>query len=382
MLVLSRQKLFPPRERTQLRDGMTRADLSSQPAIIRILVTDSTRMGSQLLADALQRDAHIEVVGVCASAEETLTALVGTRPHIAILSMNLDEQPLKGLDVCRQARALLPECRFVVLLESSKKESVLGAFGAGARGVFCRAESIETLRKCLEVVHSGQVWANSLEMHHVLEAFADAAPTRLTDSRGTVLLSKRQQDIVRCITEGLTNREIAARLKLSEHTVKNYIFRIFDRLGVSTRVEMVLYAFSQRDSQKADSKGPAMVSLDEMPELERYMRLADSDAVMAPLRLAEMFRDGRKTEKDAPSAYMWFLVADRISREMSAHAHAALEEMTKEIDLSAIHDAQRLAAEWLTEHDFGHTDSPTVANPRRRPRRTGENKLSSARSST
>jgi two-component system nitrate/nitrite response regulator NarL len=361
---------------------MTTAELSSHPAVIRVLVTDSTRMGSQLLADALQRDAHIEVVGVCASAQETLTALVSTRPNVAILSLNLDEQPLKGLDVCRQARALLPECRFVVLLESSKKETVLGAFAAGARGVFCRAESIDTLRKCLEVVRSGQVWANSVEMHHVLEAFADAAPTRLTDSRGTVLLSKRQQDIVRCITEGLTNREIAARLKLSEHTVKNYIFRIFDRLGVSTRVEMVLYAFSQRDSQKSDATGPAMVSLDEMPELERYMRLADSDAVMAPLRLAEMFRDGRKTEKDKPSAYMWLLVADQISREMSEQARVALEEMTPEIDLSAIHNAQRRAAEWLAEHDIGPVEGPAVAAQRRRPRRTSENKLSSARSST
>jgi DNA-binding NarL/FixJ family response regulator len=359
---------------------MTPVELSSQPAVIRVLVTDSTRMGSQLLADALQRDAHIEIVGVCATAHETLTALTSFRPNVAILSINLDEQPLKGLDVCRQARALLPECRFVVLLESSKKEFVLGAFGAGARGVFCRAESIDTLRKCLDVVYSGQVWANSLEMHHVLEAFADAAPTRLTDSRGTVLLSKRQQDIVRCITEGLTNREIAARLKLSEHTVKNYIFRIFDRLGVSTRVEMVLYAFSQRDSQKLENPAPGMVMLDDMPELERYIRLADSDAVVAPLRLAEMYRDGRKTEKDKPSAYMWLLVADRIGRDMSAKARVAMEEMTTEIDLNAIHNAQRLAAEWLAEHDFSDTRTPAVANNRRRPRRSAEAKLSSARS--
>lgn len=361
---------------------MTPAELSSPPAVIRVLVTDSTRMGSQLLADALQRDAHIDIVGVCASAQETMTALTTFRPHVAILSINLDEQPLKGLDVVRQSRALLPECRFVVLLESSKKEFVLGAFGAGARGVFCRAESIDTLRKCLEVVHSGQVWANSVEMHHVLEAFADAAPTRLTDSRGTVLLSKRQQDIVRCITEGLTNREIAARLKLSEHTVKNYIFRIFDRLGVSTRVEMVLYAFSQRDSQKLEGQGPGMVSLEDMPELERYTRLADSDAVMAPLRLAQMYRDGHKTEQDKPSAYMWLLLAERISREMSAKARTALEEMTGEIDLTDIHNAQRLAAEWLADHDFADAESPATPNQRRRPRRSSENKLSSARSSS
>jgi len=129
-----------------------------------------------------------------------------------------------------------------------------------------------------------------------------------------------------------------------------------------------------------ENPAPGMVMLDDMPELERYIRLADSDAVVAPLRLAEMYRDGRKTEKDKPSAYMWLLVADRIGRDMSAKARVAMEEMTTEIDLNAIHNAQRLAAEWLAEHDFSDTRTPAVANNRRRPRRSAEAKLSSARS--
>jgi len=224
----------------------------TRPTAIRVLITDSTRMGSQLLADALRRHSQFEIVGACASAEETLEALTTSRPDVAILSLKLDEQPTKGLDVCRQARLLVPDCKPVVLLESSKRDAILGAFGAGARGVFCRTESVENLRKCIGAVHVGQVWANNDELLFLLDAFADAAPPRITDAQGAVLLSKRQQDIVRCITEGLSNREIAARLNLSEHTVKNYIFRIFDKLGVSTRVEMVLYAFSQRDQQKPE----------------------------------------------------------------------------------------------------------------------------------
>src|SRR5579863_10252928 len=217
---------------------------------IRVLITDGTRMGSQLLADALRRHSQFDIVSVCASAEETLAALSTAIPDVAVISLKLDEQPTKGLDVCRQARLLLPDCKPVLLLETSKRDAVLGSFGAGARGVFCRTESVETLRKCISAVHVGQVWANNSELLYLLDAFADAAPPRLTDAHGAVLLSKRQQDIVRCITEGLSNREIATRLKLSEHTVKNYIFRIFDKLGVSTRVEMVLCAFSQRDQQQ------------------------------------------------------------------------------------------------------------------------------------
>jgi len=346
---------------------MTIPDSSSSPAPIRVLVTDSTRMGSQLLADAMQRDSQFEIVGVCASGEETLTALHSARPDVAIIGMNLDEQPMKGLELCRQARAHFPECKTVLLIESSKKEAVLAAFGAGARGVFCRAESIETLRKCICVVHSGQVWANHIEMRYVLEAFADAAPTRLTDARGTVLLSKRQQDIVRCITEGLTNREIAARLKLSEHTVKNYIFRIFDRLGVSTRVEMVLYAFSQRDAQKLAGNGRQPgISIDDLPEIERYRRLAEFESVLSPLRLGEMYRDGRGTPKDKVAAGTWFLLAERIGHELSTRARRSLDGLVGQMEPHENTEAQRRTAEWLSDHELLSPDAglpPVGAGP-------------------
>jgi DNA-binding CsgD family transcriptional regulator len=90
------------------------------------------------------------------------------------------------------------------------------------------------------------VWASSVELRYLLEAFREAEPTQLLDSRGEAILSKREQDVVRCVAEGLSNREIASRLKLTEHTVKNYLFRIFDKLGVSSRVEVVLYVFRLR----------------------------------------------------------------------------------------------------------------------------------------
>jgi len=71
-------------------------------------------------------------------------------------------------------------------------------------------------------------------------------PMRLQDARGMNLLSKREESVVRQVAEGMTNREISAHLKLSEHTVRNYLFRIFDKLGVSTRVELVLYCLQER----------------------------------------------------------------------------------------------------------------------------------------
>jgi DNA-binding NarL/FixJ family response regulator len=121
---------------------------------------------------------------------------------------------------------------------------VVEAFRTGARGVFCRSESLTSLARCIQCVSEGQIWANSKELRYLLEALGEALPLRVVDTRGAALLSRREIEVVRCVAEGLSNREIAQRLGLTEHTVKNYLFRIFDKLGVSKRVEVVLYAYS------------------------------------------------------------------------------------------------------------------------------------------
>ena len=102
------------------------------------------------------------------------------------------------------------------------------------------------LPRCVHRVHEGHLWVSGQEVGYLLETLAQAPATRLVDSQGTVLLSEREQDILRWLVAGLTNRAIAGELKISENTVKNYLFRIFNKLGVSSRVEVVLYAASQR----------------------------------------------------------------------------------------------------------------------------------------
>jgi DNA-binding NarL/FixJ family response regulator len=140
-----------------------------------------------------------------------------------------------------------------MLLDSRDREAVVAAFRSGARGVFFRDEPLESLGKCVHAVHLGQVWANSLHLVYLLEALGKAAPMRLQDARGFDLLSKRQEDVVRLVSEGMTNREISLQLGLSEHTVRNYLFRVFDKLGVSTRVELVLYCLQRRTKDEASS---------------------------------------------------------------------------------------------------------------------------------
>jgi DNA-binding NarL/FixJ family response regulator len=211
---------------------------------IRVLAADSTRMNSQLLATALERDKRFEVLDSPSDGEEVVAAVLNKRPTVVVLSAEIDGNPRKGFDLAREIRSLRREIQVVMLLDSSERDPVLEAFRAGARGVFSRNESLKSLAKCICCVSQGQVWANSRELRYLLDAVGEALPMRVIDAKGRELLSRREQDVVRCVAEGLSNREIAQRLGLTEHTVKNYLFRIFDKLGVSKRVEVALYAYS------------------------------------------------------------------------------------------------------------------------------------------
>jgi len=234
---------------------------------IRVLAADSTRMSSQLLAEALAQDRQFEVTGIEPKEMSILQAVALKKPHVVLVSSTLEDSATLGFELTRQIRASHPETRIVLLMDTSTPSTVVEAFRCGAQGVFCRTESSKSLAKCISCVHQGQVWANSTELRYVLEAFRESEPMQLVDSRGEALLSKREQDVVRCVAEGLSNREIANRLKLTEHTVKNYLFRIFDKLGVSSRVEVVLYVFRLRKelagslvSDNGHAGGPALMS--------------------------------------------------------------------------------------------------------------------------
>ena len=213
---------------------------------IRVLAADSTRMSSQLLAETLAQDRQFEVTGTEPKGSSILEAVAQKKPHVVLVSAALEGSATLGFELTRQVSASYPQTRVVLLMDTSSRSGVVEAFRCGAQGVFSRTESPKTLAKCISNVHRGQVWASREELRYLLDAFRDSEPMKLMDSRGETLLSNREQDVVRCVAEGLSNREISSRLKLTEHTVKNYLFRIFDKLGVSSRVEVVLYVFRLR----------------------------------------------------------------------------------------------------------------------------------------
>jgi two-component system nitrate/nitrite response regulator NarL len=207
-------------------------------ATIRVLVADDTQIHTQLLADALRRDRQLEVISPPARHCDLVETVKLHKVSVVVLSSNIDEEPLRGFELLRELRASNPGILVIMLLNSSKREAVLQAFRAGARGIFSRHDSMEILSKCIKSVSKGQIWANSQQMAFAVEALASSPVLRAVDSNGLNLLSRREMDVVRSLSEGLTNREIAERLGLSQHTIKNYLFRVYDKLGVSSRLEL------------------------------------------------------------------------------------------------------------------------------------------------
>jgi DNA-binding NarL/FixJ family response regulator len=328
-------------------------DRTSVEQTIRVLVADNTRIHTQLLSDALRRDRHMEVIGSASHSRDLIEAIATHNIEVVVISSNLDEEPLRGLEVLRELRASHPEVRAVVLLDSSKREIVVEAFRAGARGVFSRHESVETLAKCIRQVHSGQVWANSQQMLYVAEALASSPMVRAVGANGLSLLSKREVEVVQCLAEGLSNREIAQRLGLSQHTIKNYLFRVFDKLGVSSRMELLFLTLSQ----PAVRQTTPQFGMVESPVagngagdygeevLARHQKAAAQGLPTAQIALAQMYQQGKGVAKDLVSAYMWCLVSERTNVELNEEIRTTKRQLAESLTTEQMMEAQNKASE-------------------------------------
>jgi DNA-binding NarL/FixJ family response regulator len=215
---------------------------------IRVLVGEASKMASQLIAITLKRirKPRFEIIlPSYFTSTAIIDEIVKTKPDVALVSNCLQDGTFAGYTVLRSLQTMNLSSRLILLLEECARTLVIDAFRAGARGIFSRAESTELLSKCISTVYRGQVWAGTRELNYILEELAASRSRRILNAAGQALLSTREEDIVALVADGLTNRQISEQLKLSEHTVKNYLFNVFEKLGVCTRVELVLYALSR-----------------------------------------------------------------------------------------------------------------------------------------
>jgi DNA-binding NarL/FixJ family response regulator len=225
---------------------------------VRVFIADGSQLSCQLIAAAVRRGRYkTRVVGYATEAAGIREGLKESEADVALIGARLENEDLAGFHVTREIRTSRSSPSVIMILDSNKPAMVVEAFRAGATGIFSRDQSSELLCKCIHAVHKGQVWASSKELHFVLEALGPAQLAKTIPVRGTGMLTKREEGVVHLVAEGMTNRDISQELKLSEHTVRNYLFRIFNKVGTSNRLELALYAIDRRESQGQQSSGAA-----------------------------------------------------------------------------------------------------------------------------
>jgi DNA-binding NarL/FixJ family response regulator len=200
-------------------------------------------MISDLLARALIHDSRFEAV---ATPQSDLLRLLATRDvDVVVIGADFSSDSGPTLELASEVCRVHPNLYVVIHLSQFTPELVVSAFRLGARGVFSRERPTAEFLDCIEHVGKGFMWAGRQEATALLEAIKSIpAPTLLTSGK-SLPLSARELQTVLCAATGKTNKSIATELGLSEHTVKNYMFRAFEKLGVSSRVELLLYLTSR-----------------------------------------------------------------------------------------------------------------------------------------
>lgn len=210
----------------------------------KILVIGRDPFSSDLLATALTQSLGCSAAS--ASASSLPKKIASGKVRLAIISADLSGISGEGFNLANSISRAHPHTPIVILLNEASPEAVIRAFRSGASGVFCQEEPMTELLHCIEHVGSRLIWAGKKASAMLLELLKNMpSPGSLAGSEAGEPLTDREWQVVQCAATGMTNKSIAAQLHLSEHTVKNYLFRAFPKLGVSNRVELLFYLSSR-----------------------------------------------------------------------------------------------------------------------------------------
>ncbi len=232
---------------------MTRFSSAASSNTVGVLIADSNRMQAQLLTSALRRRPEFRITICPMDTLSILQAVSAKPPQIAVLSVHSPADVAGTVMTLRRFHLSHPQIPKVLLVDTCDRELVVSAFRSGARGIFPITEAnLRLLCKCLLCVAAGQIWANTEQLNYLMDLISEVPSLRVLNSGGSSLLTPREEQVVALVAEGMGNRQVARELNLSEHTIKKYLYRVFEKLGISTRVELVLYAVNNGDPRQAE----------------------------------------------------------------------------------------------------------------------------------
>jgi two-component system, NarL family, nitrate/nitrite response regulator NarL len=204
-----------------------------------VFIADRDSMSSDLLASALVRDEGCNAAAIPLS--NLMRALSSREVDLVVIGAETGYKSENSFDLAGAVVRSHPDVSVVLLLNKASRESVVHAFRSGARGVFSRERPLVEFLECIRQVRRGCIWAGRQESDFLLAALRSIPLPTLVATGHSGTLTARELQVVQCAATGKTNKCIALEMGLSEHTVKNYLFRAFAKLGVSSRVELLFY---------------------------------------------------------------------------------------------------------------------------------------------
>jgi DNA-binding NarL/FixJ family response regulator len=211
---------------------------------VRILLADDHPVVRIGVRNMLQADEAIEVVGEASDGDEAITQTLEILPDILLLDLAMPRLP--GLEAMRAIMSGSPTVKIILLTSTITTQQIIQALQIGARGIVLKDALTDHLTTAIRAVAGGDYWIGGKRVVNLVGALHELMLKAQVPERKTYGLTPRELEVVGAIVEGCSNRDIAKQFGLSEETVKRHLSNIFDKTGVSTRLELALFAIAHQ----------------------------------------------------------------------------------------------------------------------------------------
>jgi len=218
-------------------------------ARIRLLIADDHQLFRESLRRLLETDPQIDVVGEAPNGREAIRLAVTLQPDILLLDLNMPEMP--GLAVLRELSRKPIGVRTLLLVADADDSDIVDALELGACGVLMKHSATELLFRSLRAVMAGECWVGRDRVGHLVDKIRDRAVPETARRAPASTFTPRQLDILSAVLSGATTRDISRQLSIRPTTVKYHLSHLFDKAGVSNRLELALFAAERGKRQKA-----------------------------------------------------------------------------------------------------------------------------------